>query len=74
MSERWKYQLKYGLFWGIFMVVFMTLFEIKEKPLSEQLYSKDFYIRVVGFIGMGIFFLGYMGWKSKKKAEENAKN
>ena len=67
MSERWKYQLKYGMFWGIIMTVFMTLFEIKEKPLTEQLVSGEFYVRSGGFLAMGIFVLGYMGWKEKQK-------
>jgi hypothetical protein len=69
MSERWKYQLKYGLFWGIFMTVFMTLFDIKEKPLAVQFSSGDFYFRAASFIAMGIFFLGYMGWREKIKRQ-----
>jgi hypothetical protein len=71
MSERWKYQLKYGLFWGIFMTVFMTLFDIKEKPITVQLTSVEFYIRAISFMVMGVFFLGYMGWREKVKRQDN---
>ena len=70
MSERWKYQLKMGGFWGIFMIIFMTLFEIKEKSISEQLSSKDFYFRAISYLVLGIFVLGYFNWKSKVKREK----
>jgi len=67
MSERWKYQLKMGGFWGVFMTIFMTLFEIKEKPLMEQITSYNFYLRAVIYISVGIFVLGYYNWKQKEK-------
>ncbi|POS03167.1 hypothetical protein [Flavobacterium croceum] len=73
MSDRWKYQLKMGGLWGVFMIVFMTLFEIKEKPLAQQLSDKNFYIRAVAYVGLGIFFLGYMSWKEKIKREKQNK-
>ena len=69
MSERWKYQLKMGGFWGVFMIVFMTLFEIKEKSISEQLSSTDFYFRAISYLVIGIFVLGYFNWKSKVRRE-----
>ena len=69
MSERWKYQLKMGGFWGIFMSVFMTLFEIKEKSITQQVSSIDFYIRALSYLVIGIFVLGYYSWKSKVKRE-----
>lgn len=69
MSERWKYQLKMGGFWGVFMTVFMTLFEIKEKPLMEQITSYNFYLRAVVYISVGIFVLGYYNWKQKEKSQ-----
>lgn len=70
MSERWKYQLKTGGFWGIFMTVFMALFEMKEHPLTEQLVSGQFYFRMVTFLIVGIFLLGYINWRAKVKRLE----
>ncbi|WP_026703585.1 hypothetical protein [Flavobacterium soli] len=70
MSERWKYQLKTGGFWGIFMTVFMALFEMKEHPLVEQLVSGQFYFRMVTFLIVGIFLLGYINWRAKVKRSE----
>jgi hypothetical protein len=69
MSERWKYQLKMGGFWGLFMSFFNLLFELQEKPINIQLSSANFYIRAAGFLAIGIFFLGYMGWKEKIKRQ-----
>lgn len=73
MSERWKYQIKTGGFWGIFMTVFNVLFEIKEKSLIEQLTSKTFYLKLVVYVLVGIFALGYFNWKQKLKRENSNK-
>lgn len=73
MSERWKYQLKMGGFWGVFMVIFMTLFELQEKTISQQLADRNFYIRAVGYILIGVFVLGYFNWKEKIKRENSDK-
>jgi hypothetical protein len=67
MNERWQYQLKTGGIWGVFMVVFTTLFDLKEKPLTEQFSNSNFYLRSVIYIGIGIFVLGYFNWKAKNK-------
>jgi hypothetical protein len=67
MNERWQYQLKTGGIWGVFMVVFTTLFDLKEKPLTEQFSNSNFYLRSVIYIGIGIFVLGYFNWKAKIK-------
>ena len=72
MSERWKYQLKSGGLWGVFMIVFMTLFDIKEKPFTEQINSNSFYFRVFVYLVVGIFVLGYFNWKAKIKRENNS--
>ncbi|MEO0045284.1 MAG: hypothetical protein RL705_475 [Bacteroidota bacterium] len=72
MSERWKYQLKSGGLWGVFMIVFMTLFDIKEKPFTEQIHSNSFYFRVFVYLVVGIFVLGYFNWKAKIKRENNS--
>lgn len=71
MSERWKYQIKTGGIWGLFMVVFMTLFELQEKPFSEQISSYNFYLRAFVFIAVGIFVLGYFNWKQMQKNKSN---
>jgi len=67
MSERWKHQIKIGLFWGLFMTFFNVLFEIKEKPLSVQFTTPNFYIRLIVFTVFGIFLLGYFNWKAKSR-------
>ena len=71
MSERWKYQIKFGGIWGVFMTVFNVLFELKEKPISVQVTSQNFYIRASAFILIGIFVLAYFNWKQKVKNESN---
>jgi putative Mn2+ efflux pump MntP len=69
MSERWKYQLKTGGIWGVFMVIVITVFDLKDKPLIEQLSSWNFYVRSIIYIGIGIFVLGYFNWKAKEKRD-----
>ena len=69
MNERWKYQIKTGGFWGIFMTVFNVLFELKQVSFLEQISKPTFYIRLVGYVIVGIFVLGYFNWKAKLKRE-----
>jgi hypothetical protein len=69
MTERWKYQIKTGGFWGIFMTVFNILFELKQVSFLEQISKPTFYIRLVGYVIVGIFVLGYFNWKAKLKKE-----
>ncbi|MFN8324178.1 MAG: hypothetical protein U0T80_00190 [Flavobacteriaceae bacterium] len=69
MIERWKYQVKVGLFWGLFMSVF-NLFFNKDKTMSEQLVSQEFYIRLFVFSVGGVFVLGYIMWKQKEKGSD----
>jgi drug/metabolite transporter superfamily protein YnfA len=69
MSERWKYQVKVGLFWGIFMTVFNLLFS-NERPISAQIVSQAFYIRLFVFTIGGIFVMGYIMWKQKVKGSD----
>jgi predicted tellurium resistance membrane protein TerC len=71
MSERWKYQLKVGLFWGLFMTGFMLLFEMKEKPIRNQITAPGFYLKLVVYVTVGIFVLGYFNWKQKVKQHKN---
>ena len=69
MTERWKYQIKTGGFWGIFMTVFNILFELKQFSFLEQISKPTFYIRLVVYIIVGIFVLGYFNWKAKLKKD-----
>ena len=69
MNERWKYQIKTGGFWGIFMTVFTILFELKQVSFLEQISKPTFYIRLVVYVLVGIFVLGYFNWKAKLKRE-----
>ncbi|RTY95812.1 hypothetical protein [Flavobacterium sp. GT3R68] len=69
MSERWKYQIKNGGLWGIIMIVPMVLFRINEKTISEQISSPKFYLRVLVYLAIGIFLIGYINWKAKVKSE-----
>ena len=69
MNERWKYQIKTGGFWGIFMTVFNVLFELKQVSFLEQISKPTFYIRLVVYVIVGIFVLGYFNWKAKLKKE-----
>ena len=69
MNERWKYQIKTGGFWGIFMTVFNVLFELKQVSFLEQISKPTFYIRLVVYVLVGIFVLGYFNWKAKLKRE-----
>jgi hypothetical protein len=71
MSERWKYQFKVGLIWGFLMAVFNLLFELQEKPISVQLSSPAFYLKVLIYTLTGIFLLGYINWRQKVKQQKN---
>ena len=66
MSERWKYQIKTGGFWAVIMTVIVVVFDLNETPLYEQITSFQFYFRLVFFLLMGIFILGYFTWRNKK--------
>jgi hypothetical protein len=70
MSERWKYQLKTGTFWGLFMSLFSLIFRLNEVSLSQQLSSVEFYVRLAGFVILGIFVLGYFNWRSRQKRQQ----
>lgn len=69
MSERWKYQIKSGGFWGLFMIGFTTIFGLKEMSFMQQISTPNFYIRVAGYLVLGIFVLGYINWRAKVKNE-----
>lgn len=67
MNYRWKHQLKTGLIWGSVMCVIMTLFDLRENSFYKQISSFAYYLRYLGYILIGIFFIGYFSWKEKVK-------
>lgn len=73
MSERWKYQIKTGTFWGVLMAVFTLLFNIKEISFKEQISNPNFWIRLIGYIVVGVLILGYFNWKGKQERDNSEK-
>lgn len=71
MSKRWKYQLGFGLIWGSLMTIFTLLYSIKVVSLETQLFSIFFYLKVLGHFLIGIFIIGYIGWKEIAKQNHN---
>lgn len=67
MSTRWKYQLKIGFVWGSVMCVIMTLFDLRENSFYHQISSFTYYLRYLGYVLIGTFFIGYYSWKEKVK-------
>lgn len=68
MTERWKYQIKWGLFWGTFMALAMTAFHAWENENWGLLFTWSLLLRLVIFVGVGIFVVGYFNWKESQKA------
>ena len=67
MSERWKYQIRVGLFYGIVTTLLITIFDLFDKSFYESFFSMEFLRRIVIFILVGIFIVGYYNWKEKVK-------
>lgn len=67
MSERWKFQIRSGLTYGIIAAIISGLFRLKDKTFDELFLSYQFLVRLLVFIAVGIFALGYWNWKSKQK-------
>jgi len=67
MSERWKYQITTGGSWGLFMTLLMAFFESEKTSFLAQLFTWQFYFRLIAFLITGIFILGYFTWKAKTK-------
>ncbi|MDD2985754.1 hypothetical protein [Flavobacterium sp.] len=63
MKKRWKHQLGFGLIWGSLMTVFTLLYSIKEVSLQAQLASPIFCFKAIAHFLIGIFIIGYIGWK-----------
>jgi hypothetical protein len=65
MSERWKFQVKIGGLWALLTIAILTLFEFKSMNWNM------FLIRLVVFLVVGVFFVGYLSWKAKIKKQNN---
>jgi hypothetical protein len=63
MSKRWKYQLGFGLILGVLMTILTLLYSIKEVSIQSQITSLFFYLKVIGHFIIGIFIIGFIGWK-----------
>ena len=72
MSERWKYQIKTGLPFGIIMPIIMTLFDWygTESSFTAAFLSVKFLIKLVFFLFVGVFGIGYSNWREKQKNNE----
>jgi len=71
MRNRWKYQLGFGLIWGSLMTIFTFLYSIKEVSIQAQLASPYFYLKVMAHCLIGIFIIGYIGWKEIIRKDRN---
>jgi hypothetical protein len=69
MSERWKYQIRIGLFFGFFMSLFTTAFDCFNTSFEDAFLPRNIILRVLIFVPVGIFWLGYSSWKKKIKSE-----
>jgi hypothetical protein len=70
MNSRWKYQIKTGLIWGSVMCVIMTLFDLRENSFDNQISSFAYYLRYLGYILIGTFFIGYYSWKEITRVQK----
>jgi len=64
MSERWKHQFKSGLTWAITALVILTVMDFKNNTWER------FLLRLVVFVLVGVFVLGYFSWKKKFPANK----
>ena len=73
MSERWKYQLKTGLPFGLMMPIALTSMDWYYTSFAEAFFSVKFLIKLIIFLVVGVFLIGYSNWRAKKKEEEYSK-
>lgn len=52
------------------MCVIMTLFDLRENSFYDQISSFVYYLRYLGYILIGTFFIGYFSWKEKVKLQK----
>ena len=76
MSERWKYQIKTGLPFVIVMHIIMTLFEWygTSETFAEAFFTMKFLIKLIVFVTIGVFLIGYSYWRERAKNEMYNKN
>ncbi len=67
ISERWKYQIKIGLIWGICLSLFMSSLDFFYASFETSFLTFAVLKRTLIFIALGIFFVGYMRWKTKNR-------
>ena len=69
MSERWKYQIRTGGIYGLILSFVLDLFDSSEMSFNDAFFRQKSIIRLVYFLLIGIFIVGYSGWKKKVKRE-----
>ena len=67
MTDRWKYQIKTGGLWGFATATILSLFNLTDASFEEEFLSKKYLIKLVFFLLIGIFMVGYFSWKKKLK-------
>lgn len=70
MNDRWKYQIKTGLPFGILMPIVLTSFDWYGTSFAAAFFTEKFLIKLVVFLFVGIFLIGYSNWREKRKNEE----
>lgn len=70
MSERWKYQIKSGLVFGITLAFAISVFKGIEDGFVNEYFTWKFLFKLLIFIAIGIFGIGYFNWKAKVKKED----
>ena len=76
MNERWKYQIRTGLPFGIIMPIIMTLFDWfgTSATFTEGFFTVKFLIKLIIFLVIGVFLIGYSNWREREKNEMYNKN
>lgn len=69
MSERWKYQIKSGSFFGLILTIASSLFKALDIGFVAEYVSLQFLLKLIVYILVGIFFVGYFNWKAKIKKD-----
>ena len=70
MNERWRYQIKTGSRFGILMALIFGFWESYTSSFEEAFLSLKFILKLVIFIVIGIFLIGYESWLNKLKKDK----
>ena len=70
MSQRWKHQIKAGLPFGILMPIFLTALEGYYSTYQEAFCSIKLLYRLLVFLPIGVFVIGYSSWRERFKNEQ----